>query len=224
MLGSEMPHLFKETKDHNPEGVKAVSLFFDEDSLGKQFFETNELQVLIEMLRQSARGLKVKKTQLNAVHTCIIETINLKEEHLYIRFLEILSKVARGKTTFLNEGIALLKNNHPDSLNEVVDYVLQNFEQEIKIEKVAKMSFLSRSHFSAAFKLKTGKTFIEFLNTIRIENACLDLKNKQTAIEQACYSSGFRNVSNFTRQFKRIKQMTPSQYRKIWQIEESKGT
>ena len=218
VLGSEMPHLFKETKTHSPDGVRAVSLFFDEASLGKQFFETKELNVLINMLQMSSRGLKAGPT--DSLHTYVLGTTLLKEEHLFIRFLEILSLIARSKVTYLNESVAAEQQitNHPDRLNEVVDYALTNFEREIKIEHVAKMSFLSRSHFSAAFKLKTGKTFIDFLNTIRIENACLQLKNQETPIEQVCYTSGFRNVSNFTRQFKRIKQMTPSQYRRIWQM------
>ncbi|MFK8057054.1 MAG: AraC family transcriptional regulator [Saprospiraceae bacterium] len=220
VLGSEVPHLFKETKDHNPDGIKAVSLFFDEASLGKQFFETKELHVLIEMLHTSARGLKAKSPQTSKVHAHVLETAKLQEEHLYIRFLEILSLIARSEVSYLNDSLATeqLSGEHPDRLNMVLDFALKNFDREIKIEEVAKMSFLSRSHFSAAFKLKTGKTFIDFLNTIRIENACVQLKNQENSIDKVCYASGFRNVSNFTRQFKRIKSMTPSQYRKAWQI------
>jgi len=223
VLGAEMPHLFKETKDQNPDGVRAVSLFFDEVSLGKQFFETKELQVLIHALQSSSRGLKAGPTDTGNLCNFILETTSLKEEQLYIRFLEILSRIARSNPSYLNETIAIehAVDRNPDRLNEVVDYALKNFERDIRIEEVAQMSFLSRSHFSAAFKLKTGKTFIDFLNTIRIENACLHLKNQETSIEQVCYCSGFRNVSNFTRQFKRIKQMTPSQYRKAWQIDSS---
>ena len=221
VLGSEMPHLFKETRNHNPDGVRAISLFFDEASLGKQFFETKELQVLIHLLRLSGRGVKVDRSATTILHDYILGTPRLKEERLYIRFLEILSHIARSELSFLNEILITESSSdqYPDRLNEVVDYALKNFDREIKIDKVAKMSFLSRSHFSASFKLKTGKTFINFLNTIRVENACLQLKKRQMSIEQVCYASGFRNVSNFSRQFKRIKRMTPSQYQKAWQID-----
>jgi len=220
VLGSEMPHLFKETKQPTSTGVRAVSLFFDEASLGLQFFETKELQVLIRTLHASSRGIKAGPLNTASLQRDILETVDLKEEHLYIRFLEILSRIARSDPAYLNDDIITRAKTTQDRdrLNEVVNFTLKNFDQEIKIEHVAEMSFLSRSHFSAAFKLKTGKTFIDFLNTIRIEHACVQLKNQNTSIIQACYASGFRNASNFVRQFKRIKKMTPSQYRKIWQL------
>jgi AraC-like DNA-binding protein/quercetin dioxygenase-like cupin family protein len=220
ILGSEMPHLFKETAQHNSIGVRAVSLFFDEASLGQQFFETKELQVLIRTLHDSNRGMKAGALNTASLHHEILETVNLKEEYLYIRFLEILSRIARSSPSYLNDDVVAKADTtqNQDRLNEVINFALKTFDQEIKIEHVAEMSFLSRSHFSAAFKLKTGKTFIDFLNTIRIENACIQLKNQNTTIEQACYASGFRNASNFVRQFKRIKKMTPSQYRKTWQL------
>lgn len=103
-------------------------------------------------------------------------------------------------------------------MNEVLDYTFQHFKQEITIEQIAKIAFLSRSQFSSFFKLHTGKTYIKFVNELRIENACILLKNNTYTIEQICYEVGFKNVSNFTRHFKKNKGVTPSQYRKSWMI------
>ena len=124
----------------------------------------------------------------------------------------------QAEKTYLNseQYNLILNNNEGGRLNNVLDYTFQHFEQEIKIEHIAKIAFLSRSQFSYFFKLHTGKTYIQFVNELRIESACILLKNEQYTIEQFCYEVGFQNVSNFARQFKKTKNTTPSKYRKSW--------
>lgn len=73
------------------------------------------------------------------------------------------------------------------------------------------MAHMNASSFSRYFTKIHKKTFVKFLNEIRIGYACkLLIKNKHIAT--ACYESGFNNISNFNRQFKVIKSITPSDY------------
>ncbi|MCB0475796.1 MAG: AraC family transcriptional regulator, partial [Flavobacteriaceae bacterium] len=70
--------------------------------------------------------------------------------------------------------------------------------------------------FCKYFKQRTNKTYVQFLNEIRIENACkILLKNKEMTIDDAALHSGFTSTTNFNRKFKRIKKMTPSEFRKL---------
>jgi AraC-like DNA-binding protein len=80
--------------------------------------------------------------------------------------------------------------------------MFNNYHQDITLDTIAGIACLSRSQFSSFFKLHTGKTYIQFLNDLRIENACSCLKNAGVTVEQVCYEVGFKNVSNFTRQLK----------------------
>ena len=150
----------------------------------------------------------------------IIATQSVQNEALVITFLEILSLLRQAEKSYVNsEQYSLILNkNEGERLNVVLDYTFQHFKQEVTIEQIAKIAFLSRSQFSYFFKLHTGKTYIQFLNELRIENACILLKNDTTTIEQICYEVGFQNVSNFTRHFKKVKGSTPSSYRKSWMI------
>ncbi len=221
VVGTNVPHLLKCSEvyyaDRSP-GVRGISLFFDELSFGKQFFEIKEMQGLQTLLRESNRIIKVGGALKAAIFEKIMATPTLQDEQLIIAFLEILSLLRQAEKNYLNtEQYHLILNNHEGGrLNEVLEYTFQHFKQEIKIEQIAKIAFLSRSQFSYFFKLHTGKTYIQFVNELRIENACILLKNNRYTIEQICYEVGFQNVSNFSRHFKKIKGITPSKYRKSW--------
>ncbi|MDH5413336.1 MAG: helix-turn-helix domain-containing protein, partial [Flavobacteriaceae bacterium] len=63
---------------------------------------------------------------------------------------------------------------------------------------------------------RTNKTYIQFLNDIRIENACkLLLKYNDMSIEEIATVSGYSSIANFNRKFKKIKNMTPTAFRKL---------
>jgi len=225
IVGTNVPHLLKCSdiyhSDNSP-GVKGISLFFDEFSFGKQFFEIKEMQGLQTLFKNTNRIIKINGALKETIFNKIIATPTLQSEQLIISFLEILSLFRQAEKTYLNseQYSLMLNNNEGGRLNKVLDYTFQHFKQEIKIEQIAKVAFLSRSQFSYFFKLHTGKTYIQFVNELRIESACILLKNEQYTIEQICYEVGFQNVSNFARQFKKTKNTTPSKYRKSWFIGE----
>ena len=223
LIGSNVPHLFQCSGIYHSEdspGVKGISLFFDQYSFGRQFFEIREMQSVKGLLQASTRVLKVAAPEAAEVHPMITGTVELKEESLIIAFLQILSSIGKVPGEFLNseQYRPLLDLDEGGRLNEVLNYTFSNFRSEITIEQIAKVALLSRSQFSYFFKLHTGKTYIRFLNDLRIENACILLRSNNHTIETICYEVGFQNVSNFVRQFKKAKATTPSAYRKLWRI------
>lgn len=224
VIGSNVPHLLKcSNVYHSPQspGVKGVSLFFDRLSFGRQFFEIKEMQGLKALLTNANRVIKVTGKASTEIFDQIAETQTLTEESLIIAFLKILSLVSKAPKSYLNseQYNLLLNRDEGGRLNEVLDFTFNNFQKEITIEQVAKVALLSRSQFSYFFKLHTGKTYIRFLNDLRVENACILLRGTNQTIEKICFDVGFQNVSNFVRQFKKAKESTPSSYRKSWRIE-----
>lgn len=223
IVGSNVPHLFQNSGIYHSEaspGVKGISLFFDEFSFGQQFFAIKEMQRLSELLGESNRVIKVADEHKELLFNRIISTPKLQDERLVITFLEILSLLQQSDKNYLNSAYyKLTMNTHEGGrLSKVLDYTFQNYKEDIKIEQIAQVASLSRSQFSNFFKLHTRKTYIQFVNELRIEKACIALRNNRFTIEQICYEVGFHNVSNFFRHFKKIKGTTPSQYRKSWMI------
>lgn len=86
--------------------------------------------------------------------------------------------------------------------------------QAITAADVAAELGMSESRFSRFFRRATGNTFTDFVNHVRINQACQLLMNSDQYITNICYAVGFNNVANFNRRFLEIKGTTPSEFRK----------
>ncbi|MEM9361968.1 MAG: AraC family transcriptional regulator [Bacteroidota bacterium] len=221
MIGSNLPHILKSNeiyfKDNSP-GIHGVSLFFNNNSFGDGFFNIEEMNSFKELLKVSLKGIRIMGTSQKHIFNRIISLTKQHNEKRIIAFLEILSQLNSCKKEFLNHTPLNQTSDvqHNTRLKKVLDYTFENYKQEITIEKIANLAYLSRAQFSHFFKVHTGKTYIQFLNELRIENACVLLKNNQNSIEHICYDVGFQNMSNFLRHFKKQKNLTPIQFRKLW--------
>jgi len=96
---------------------------------------------------------------------------------------------------------------------KVCEYMEQHFSDNIYLSDMASLVGMSDTAFSHFFKSKTNMTFIDYLNDMRIAHACQLLSETSLTISEVCYNSGFNNISNFIRMFKKRKQMTPNAYR-----------
>ncbi len=97
------------------------------------------------------------------------------------------------------------------SLQELIRWTNENFARKITIEEVAKMTGYSKYHFCSRFKTLTGMTYMNYLNSVRVSQACLMLRNGD-AVQTVARSCGFENTSHFIQMFKRIQHVTPYQY------------
>ena len=90
---------------------------------------------------------------------------------------------------------------------------MANYREELTLVDSADMACMSPSAFSRHFHATTGNRFTDFINRVRIGQACVKLYETDDRISSICFSVGFRNLANFNRQFSRIKGMTPRAYR-----------
>ncbi len=221
VIGSGVPHLLKNAPvfyTADSPGINGVSLFFDHLSFGHRFFEIEELAGIKSVLQAAASVFKVDDLVEGHLLRQILSTPNHKQEDLVIAFLQILSSIRKADKVLLNQIDYAPRLNESESgrLNAVLHHTFQHYQDEIRLEEIAQVAHLSRSQFSSFFKKHTNKSYIEFLNELRIEEACVLLQKRTYTIEQVCYEVGFKNVSNFIRQFKKRKTLTPSAYRKSW--------
>ena len=101
-------------------------------------------------------------------------------------------------------------------MRKVFDYTLKNVDQKISLDEIANVANMTKNAFCKFFKKRTNKTYINYLTELRIENACKILKsNKDMAIIDVAFKSGFYNISNFNRRFKELKKMTPLTFRNL---------
>lgn len=215
VFGANIPHLLKSNALYYSEdspGVLSYSLFFDGDTFGEGFLKIKEMTKVNLMLAHSQRGIQIHSDTLIKK---ISSAISQKDESLVLSLIDILVNLCNTDKQYINNELYSLSLDERvgERLNMILDYTFSNISSRIKIIDVARVANLSESQFSRYFKTHTGKSYIQFLNEIRVETACNLLLKDQKTIASICFEVGFQNVSNFNRKFKEIKGITPHQYR-----------
>ncbi len=99
-------------------------------------------------------------------------------------------------------------------MRDIMEYTTDNYTNNISLDDISMVAAMTKQAFCKYFKKRTNKTYFRFLNELRIENACQLLRaNTEYSIVEIAERSGFNNISNFNRQFKVVKQITPSEYK-----------
>lgn len=130
--------------------------------------------------------------------------------------LKVLVLVGREFTKELQEtDTCILYGRHRDAIYNAITYINENYNKCIGLEDVAKVSLLSQSYFSYLFKSIVSKTFVEYLNELRISKAMELLKTTDKRVLDICFEVGFNNVSYFNKLFRQSTGVSPLVYRKM---------
>ncbi|GGO01746.1 response regulator transcription factor [Saccharibacillus kuerlensis] len=120
--------------------------------------------------------------------------------------------------TVLSSSSDLMRENTDYSSNNVIEnvktYLSKNYRSAITLERISELFFINPSYLSHLFKEKTGVNLIDYLNGIRLEAAGRLLVQSDDKIYKIAKSTGFPNPKYFFRLFKKVKGMTPEEYRK----------
>ncbi len=92
-------------------------------------------------------------------------------------------------------------------------FIEDNYKKDISLEDVSRKVDISSYYFSKLFKEETGENFIEYLTNIRITNAKKLLQNRDLSIKNICADTGYSDPNYFSRIFKKLVGVTPTEYR-----------
>ena len=98
-------------------------------------------------------------------------------------------------------------------VKKAVNYIKLHFESPLTLQGIAETIHVNASHLSRKFKDDTGMSLIDFINLNRIEAAKVYLQNNTSSITEIAFIVGFNDVNYFSRVFKKMTGLTPSQYR-----------
>ncbi len=220
VIGSNVPHVwhfdekFRFNKKPSPE---YIFILFNTDILTESFWKLPEVKKVLELIKNSQRGISLNGKTLKEVSLLmksIYKASGFKKISLLLSILEIISSGEEYK--FLSGPFVpkTFKDSDSERLNTIYDYLLKNFREDITLEHAASLACLSSSAFCRYFKKRTNKTFIHFLNEIRITHACKLLTEGNQSVTSIGYSCGFTNVSHFIQQFKKMTGYTPLNYKR----------
>lgn len=113
-----------------------------------------------------------------------------------------------------SDSICSIKTKSLEKLKTILKYVEIHYNEPITVDKMAALSFYSKSHFMKFFKTHIGTGFIEYLNDYRMTMAARLLITNDISVLETAVQTGFDNLSYFHRLFKRKYGQTPQKYRK----------
>jgi AraC-like DNA-binding protein len=199
--------------------VKETTIQFHKDLFDDKFLRRNQLNFVRNLVERSKRGILFSQETAEAVKDRII---GLSKKNGFDSVLELLSilhdlSISRNMKTLSD---AIFSNDHFNynsrRIEKVFDYMNSHYFMQITLAEVSRLANMPESSFSRFIKQRTGKTFIESLNEIRLGHASRMLIETTDTVAEIAYKCGFNNISNFNRVFKRKKFCNPKDFRETY--------
>jgi len=221
LVGESLPHVWKNDEvffqQNNELTVQAIVVKFLPNFAGEDFFNRPEMNGIKTLLfEQAAHGVKLNGRLRNKVHKMMVKLPRMSDAEKFIQLLAILNAIAISSEKELLASISYrnAKKENTHRINKVLDFLMDNYKEQITLEDVAAKINMNKNAFCRFFKKGTRKNLFTTLNEIRIAKSCQQLTLTDMNVLQICYSNGFNSISNFNKAFKNITGLSPLSFRK----------
>lgn len=219
LLGPDLPHFWRNDEEfyQNKPSLQAESVVI-------QFpvsFEERVLAALPEagavrqLLQRARYGLRFSVAMRQSMALPIVQLTEQTGLSQVLSLLTILNQLATDQDAQLlaSDSYQLAPGAaETERMKRVLEFMLLNFRDEIRIEQIASVAGMAPAAFCRYFKNRTRKTFVEYLNELRIGHARKLLVSADSSVGQIGLECGYNNSSHFHRQFRLSTGMTPFQY------------
>ncbi|KAE9636183.1 MAG: AraC family transcriptional regulator, activator of mtrCDE [Epulopiscium sp.] len=149
-------------------------------------------QIILNIIREMRKkDIYYKESVKGYVHVLIVELLRLNDQE------EQKAKIKK----------------QTSRISGALDYVKENYRDEIKISQLAQACNMSESHFRRVFLETMNMKPVDYINLIRIQKACELIQKTQISMEDVAYKVGFTAVSTFNRNFKKLVGISPYQWK-----------
>lgn len=219
LIPSQTPHywLFDTFQDQEleMESINCIVLHLKKNLGIENLLAMPELQAVKQLFEHSDRGFYLDKTNSKLIKNHFEQVLNASNLDKLISLFKLLECIQdSSKEMLTSENYAMLHQSEDQHrMNNLMDYIRENYKQPIKLVDLASLAGLTENSFCRYFKQKTGKTPVQFITELRVSHACTQLRNSKMSLKEICYDSGFNNFVSFHKNFKNILGLTPLQFR-----------
>ena len=217
LTGPNLPHNWvTDSVSSEKIEIRDMLVQFSQKSFEKLAEGFPEFSGIRKMLDLAASGILFKgfnATFARGHMEAIRDNIGPERILAFIRFLVRLNEHAEKVTLSETKLVNADGNSKYARIGNIIDHILENFNDDLNAVDTAEMAGMSLTTFGRNFSSVTGHSFVEFVNRVRIGQACGMLYASDDQVTSICFDVGFKNVANFNRHFLKIKGMTPSVYR-----------
>jgi AraC-like DNA-binding protein len=214
LLGPNLPHTWQSAGGRGPH--EAVVVQFSEAFLGEGFFDAPELAPVRRLLERSRQGLQFAGRTRDAAAGRLRAMAARPGLPRLLGLLETLALLAGSREARVLSSrpfTAPVRRADSRRIDRIVRFLDDRFADGVTLPEAARAAHLSVPAFGRFFKRTTGKTFVRYLQELRVGAACRRLIETDRPVAEIAFASGFNNLSNFNRRFRALRGTTPREYR-----------
>jgi AraC-like DNA-binding protein len=221
LMGSNVPHYMRSAEKYYAGDaslrVKGVIIQFAHDYMTHTISRYADVTPVKWLLEKADRGIHFPYPDNKDIIECINNLPTNKGVERITNLLLLLDKMAnfQSKRILGSLHFSSQPSLFADSrIKKVLSYITFHYTENIKLENIVSVVSMNTSAFCRYFKEKTGKSYVEYIQDLRIGYACKLLISTSYDISQISIECGFNTTCHFNKIFKRNTGLTPSEYRK----------
>lgn len=227
IIGADQSHIFRSDSSYfnrknlsaarqDKKNIHSLSLFFNPEESFGNILCLPEMKEIKHFLDKTVWGLEAPQHERSKLAK---EILSLKHSRMgllmsdFIRLLHNMAHTKKWKILSTTSPGFSISDFEGLRMNDIYQYTMTNYSENITLRQIAAVAHLTVPAFCRYFKKQTNKTYINFLNEIRISEACNKIsEGKFKSISSVANESGFVNVTTFNRVFKKVNGMSPRKF------------
>ena len=217
LVGARLPHIWQHDAHGDAAPVHFLLAQFEDNFLGDACQKLPAMAPIRQLFRRAAVGLQFTGRTRDRVDGLMREMAHTTGLRRLVLFLTVLEALAASREVRLIASAGFTVELNPfnqERMAALLKFINERIDQPIRLSEAARMTHLSEGAFSRFFQRHTARTFPAFVNELRVGRACRLLAETEQSITDIALACGFANLSNFNRQFQRLKRTTPSEFRR----------
>lgn len=218
LLGPNLPHTWFSRKiGRSHKSNEAIVVQFLASAFPETLLALPEFESVRSLLARSALGLRFDANTAELLEQRLRALTTARGLDAWLALASVLSELTKSEGEVLAD--ASYRNQRSFKMESRLGRIIENIEKHcngpLSLGDAAHFANLTPSSFARYFRKMTGKTFVDFRNTCRVRNACRALVESDHSILEIALASGFENLANFNRQFRKSIGVPPRDYRKL---------
>lgn len=219
-IGKNIPHTYKSDDKYyhrkNQLKAKSIVIHFSLETFGDAIY-LPEFKYILSFLKSDKRAYDISGGEQEKISDLMRKmqySDSLKKWSSLVEIIDILA-TSNNLTNILEDDIEGFNYIESMRLQKVFEYVKENYHSPIKINSLASLVHMTETSFSRFFIQRTRRSFTDYLIEYRLTKAQKLITETEENIENIAAKTGFSNLSNFNRHYKKRYGIAPSSLRKI---------
>ncbi len=222
LIGPHLPHIWINDDSYLEQNqelrARSLIMYFHPSIFQGGVFDLVESAEIKSLLTKAGSGLSIQNGTREKVAALLEKTLLATGFEKILGLLQILQVLAGSEDLVALNAEELInheRGKEKDRLCDVYRFVNENFRSDIQLKDVARLTNLTPQSFCRLFKKRNRIHFVEYLNQVRISNACRLLLDSDWTISEIAYNCGYKTISNFNKLFKETTGYAPKHYREV---------